>query len=124
MRPCLTCGEPTAGTWCEQHSRTRGPWTDHDTTSAQRGYDNRWRRLSERARQLQPWCSDCGTSEDLTGDHRRWPARTLRDVDVVCRACNSRRGPLRGPRGRTPDAEASRPVAAARNPVTHENGSQ
>jgi hypothetical protein len=38
---------------------------------------------------------DCGTTEDLTGDHLRWPARTLADVEVVCRSCNSRRGALR-----------------------------
>ena len=46
-------GQPTAGTRCPEH----------------RGYDRRWRVLSERARKLQPWCSDCGATEDLQADH-------------------------------------------------------
>jgi hypothetical protein len=32
----------------------------------------------------------------LTGDHLRWPAENLADVEVVCRSCNSKRGPRRG----------------------------
>lgn len=69
------------------------------------GYDAQWDRLSARARRLQPFCSDCGTTEQLTGDHspEAWRRRALgkpvrlRDIDVVCRACNSARGPARGP---------------------------
>ncbi len=44
---------------------------------------------------MHPFCMDCGTHEDLTADHLRWPARTLIDVEVVCRSCNSKRGALR-----------------------------
>ena len=97
-RPCLDCGTPTDATRCPScaqdrpHERARG-------TRTQRGYDNRWGRLSRRARRLQPWCIDCGTTSDLTTDHLRWPARTLDDVEVVCRPCNSRRGPTRGTPG-------------------------
>jgi 5-methylcytosine-specific restriction endonuclease McrA len=46
---------------------------------------------------LQPWCSQCGSKEDLTGDHitalangNRRP--TLDGIQVLCRSCNSRKG--------------------------------
>lgn len=69
-----------------------------------RGYDNHWARLSKRARELQPFCSDCGRTDDLTADHseRAWQRRAagksvrLKDIDVVCRGCNSDRGAARG----------------------------
>lgn len=69
-----------------------------------RGYDNRWAKLSKRARELQPFCSDCGRTDHLTGDHtveawKRWEAGKsirLKDIDVVCRDCNSDRGAARG----------------------------
>jgi len=76
LRPCLDCGEPTALTRCPEH----------------RGYDAEWDRLSRRARRLQPWCSDCGSTEDLQADHlpsawerraQRKPLR-LKDIEVVC----------------------------------------
>lgn len=101
VRPCLTCGTPTASSWCnEHHANSRG--RDHGRSSTDRGYDSRWRRLSERARSLQPWCTDCGTTHDLTTDHLRWPARTLADVQVLCRACNTRKGATRSPGGPPP----------------------
>ena len=70
-----------------------------------RGYGATWERLSKRARRLQPWCSDCGRGDKLTTDHspEAWSRHDrglrirLRDVDVVCRECNARRGPARGP---------------------------
>lgn len=74
-------------------------------TAKSRGYDERWRRLSERARRRQPFCSDCGREDELTTDHSpdAWSRRErglpirLQDVDVVCVRCNSERGPARGP---------------------------
>lgn len=68
------------------------------------GYDNTWARLSIRARKLQPFCSDCGATDDLTADHSEtaWARREagkvirLKDIDVVCRRCNSERGAARG----------------------------
>lgn len=73
-------------------------------TTTQRGYGARWQRLSRKARQLQPFCSDCGATEDLTGDHTpeawaRYEAGKvlrLKDIDVVCRTCNGERGKARG----------------------------
>lgn len=68
------------------------------------GYDYRWRQLSKKARRLQPFCTDCGSPEDLTADHteqawqRYYAGKTVRlqDIDVVCRSCNSARGKARG----------------------------
>lgn len=89
-RQCLVCGRVTDATRCAQHQIK-----DTRPTPTQRGYDYAWRKLSRLARQLQPWCTDCGATTDLTADHLRWPALNLADVDVVCRACNSRRGARR-----------------------------
>lgn len=95
LTACIVCGDVTARTRCPLHDRDRGK-----ASAGRRGYDYRWQRLSERARRLQPWCSDCGTSDDLTADHLHWPARGLEDVEVVCRSCNSKRGASRGPLAR------------------------
>lgn len=106
MKPCIECGELSEQTRCPEH-------TDQSRPSHAVGYDRRWRKLSLRARAIQPWCSDCGATTDLTGDHLRWPARTLADVDVVCRSCNDRRGPVRSSRdggGKAQDADAGKPL--------------
>lgn len=83
-----------------------------------RGYDRAWRNLSVRARRLQPWCSDCRSPEDLTADHSptAWARRSagkairLRDIDVVCRRCNSDRGPARGEAAREDRRPADLPA--------------
>lgn len=94
LRPCLTCGEPCEGARCPQHRRP-----DRRPSRQQRGYDEAWTRLSKRARARQPWCLDCGSTEDLTGDHLhalalggRRRGLTLADVAVRCRSCNAKRG--------------------------------
>lgn len=95
-RPCLDCGEPAESTRCPDCTAVEECRNDQRRgTPTERGYDARWYRLSARARRLQPFCADCGSGEDLTADHKRWPARTLADVEVVCRSCNSKRGPSR-----------------------------
>jgi hypothetical protein len=85
-----TCGEPCTDGRCAAHrpvkDQTKRP------TRAQTGYTSAWDRLSAQARRLQPWCTDCGTKNDLTADHLRWPALRIEHVDVVCRSCNSARG--------------------------------
>lgn len=86
-KPCLDCGTPSARPRCPEH----------------RGYDAEWDRLSRRARKLQPFCSDCGATEDLQTDHlpEAWARRAahkpirLKDVDVVCGPCNRARGQTR-----------------------------
>lgn len=90
---CLTCKPRDDGAM----DHLRG-------TRQARGYDAAWDRLSKRARKAQPFCLDCGSPEDLTADHNSetWKRKAagkvlrLRDVDVVCRRCNSERGAARG----------------------------
>lgn len=112
MTVCAGCGTP----YDEDHGQGNCPncrpardyYADDvrrgKGTPKQRGYDQAWRRLSERARRLQPFCSDCGRTSDLTADHstEAWkrheqglPIR-LEDIDVVCRTCNADRGAARG----------------------------
>ena len=108
MKPCVECGELSEAARCAEH-RTRTP---RPSTTA-RGYDSAWHRLSVRARRMQPFCSDCGTADDLTVDHtpEAWQRRdaglpiTLDVVAVVCRSCNSKRGKARGEGVERPDVD-------------------
>lgn len=100
MRPCIECGEPSDKSRCSEHKL---PSSKHRENATERGYDYAWRKLSERARKLQNWCSDCGSKDDLQTDHSReaWKRKSagkpirLRDVDVVCGPCNRARGAAR-----------------------------
>ncbi len=70
--------------------RPRNPRANHD-----RNYGRQWKKLSRVAIEAQPWCSDCGSTEDLTGDHPIALARggeALQVPAVLCRICNARRG--------------------------------
>jgi len=92
-RPCLDCGAKiSSGSRCDN-------CTPEKAKTADRGYGSAWAKLSRAAIRAHPWCTDCGTrgsrGNPLTGDHLRWPARSLSDVEVVCRRCNSRRGARR-----------------------------
>lgn len=115
-QPCISCGEPTDnGTRCPdcakraERQRLRPGHGSKKSAPKARGYDEAWRRLSARARRLQPFCSDCGATDDLQADHspeawrrheRGLPIR-LRDIDVVCGRCNRARGAARGARSRS-----------------------
>lgn len=111
-RPCLVCGEPSPSSRCDDHEL---PARAKPSAHA-RGYDSTWTDLSVRARRLQPFCLDCGTTEDLTTDHstEAWQRRAagkpvrLEDVAVVCRSCNGKRGAAR-PRGGTPPGRSKDP---------------
>ena len=102
LKPCLDCGELTDATRCEEH-RPKRVYEPKTQSRAERGYDWTWQKLSKRARELSPFCEDCGTTEDLTVDHseeawrRRLSGKAIRleDVAVVCRSCNARRGRAR-----------------------------
>ena len=111
MRPCIVCGEPSESERCDEHKiarRDKPNGGKHNQTATERGYDWAWRKLSERARQLQPFCSDCGATDDLQGDHtpeaweRKAAGKAIRlcDVDVVCGPCNRKRGAARGENSR------------------------
>ena len=127
LSPCIACGEPTDGARCSDHQLDDGK-----APTTARGYDQTWRKLSERARRRQPWCSDCYTTEDLTADHSEtaWRRRAagkpirLRDVDVVCRSCNAIRGRARptgeDPRDHRPDPLGRLNVGNSRRQETPE----
>lgn len=102
MKLCVECGEPAEESRCELHPRPATP----KPSATRRGYGSAWQRLSKHARRLQPWCSDCGTNNDLTADHLVWPATQLEHVDVVCRSCNSKRGATRSLTGRAVNPRA------------------
>lgn len=98
MKPCIECGELSEGARCPEHTQVK-----FVAPTTARGYGSAWQKLSVRARRLQPFCSDCGATDDLTADHspEAWerhaaglPIRLV-DVDVVCRSCNSKRGRAR-----------------------------
>lgn len=101
LKPCMECGELSDESRCDDHSlKSRG----EKAPSNERGYDHAWRKLSEKARKLQPFCSDCGATNDLQTDHspEAWARKSsgkrirLCDVDVVCGPCNRKRGAARG----------------------------
>lgn len=122
LRPCLTCGEPVQASYCPEHQPSK-PSGRNKPAPSKIGYGFTWRKLSERARRLQPWCSDCGTTEDLTCDHSReaWErfeqGKTIRliDVDVLCRRCNALKGKQR-PGGIPREGDESSPACKAQTP--------
>lgn len=112
-RVCGECGAPYEGTpggraTCTGCTGPEDRARPGRGTTHRRGYGARWERLSKRARALQPFCLDCGTTENLTADHTptAWErfdsgkSIRLQDIDVVCLPCNVARGPARGPRAR------------------------
>lgn len=96
-QPCLTCHRPTTnGARCAPCS------TAYETarvarrgSRAQRGYGPAWRKASKAAIAAQPYCSVCGTTEDLTGDHVvpiKYGGTEQHGVVTMCRKHNSSRG--------------------------------
>lgn len=120
-RPCIDCGQVTTDTRCPDCQRQTWRQTNQRRgTFRQRGYGSKWDRLSHRARRLQPFCTDCHTTQDLQLDHlpgaweRQAAGKSLRlgiDVEVCCRDCNIARGAARGPNVRQDPGEA--PLAKA-----------
>jgi len=92
MKVCAECGEPATSTYCAEHTPKRAPFRA-------RGYGAGWDKLSREARKRQPFCTDCGTTDNLTADHlpQAWQRVAegkrprLLDVEVVCGPCNNRR---------------------------------
>jgi 5-methylcytosine-specific restriction enzyme A len=108
LKPCIACGELSDSSRCTEHRPQQVK-----ASAASRGYDNAWTRLSRKARKLQLFCLDCGSTDDLQADHtpeawrRKVAGKSIRlcDIDVVCGACNRCRGAARGdaPTPRLPD---------------------
>lgn len=123
LKPCIDCGEPSDGPRCRLH---RPP----EKSRRERGYDAAWDRLSRRARRLQPFCIDCGATDDLQGDHspQAWQRREqglpirLCDIDVVCGPCNRRRGCARPGRTQRVGRHPVRPVAGPVGKAKCESG--
>jgi 5-methylcytosine-specific restriction protein A len=89
-RLCLRCGRPVLGTYCPACAPVRSR-----ATRQQRGYDEDWLRRVKAAIERQPWCTYCGSTEDLTGDHpvalTKGGSRDQEPI-VACRRCNSSKG--------------------------------
>lgn len=79
-RRCLSCNRLTTGTRCPPCTAER-----------RKVYGPEWQRLSRDARAAQPWCSICGSTEDLTVDHVE-PRSLAAGVQTLCRRCNGRKG--------------------------------
>lgn len=102
LKSCIECGEVSDGPRCMEHRPKRE--LRFGRNRRHQGYDAAWDKTSARARRIQPWCTDCGATDDLTADHspEAWARKaegkaiTLDLITVVCRACNSRRGKIRG----------------------------
>lgn len=68
--------------------------SSHCSKTTQRGYGWDHQQRARATIAAQPWCSECGSTDDLTADHvvpLRSGAR-LSPLRVVCRSCNSGRG--------------------------------
>jgi 5-methylcytosine-specific restriction protein A len=72
------------------------PPRTHALSSTQRGYDYRWRQIVARAIREQPWCSRCGRTDRLSGDHiiplSKGGTDDPSNVRVLCISCNSAKG--------------------------------
>jgi 5-methylcytosine-specific restriction endonuclease McrA len=64
-------------------------------TRVKGAYDYQWQKVRAEAIRLQPYCSFCGTGNDLTGDHivplKEGGTNDIDNVRVLCRSCNTRR---------------------------------
>jgi len=91
--PCLYCGVLSRGSACKQ---CLNAIQSRDPKRKNRKYDYEWNKLSKLARQIQPWCSRCGSKKDLTADHilsiANGGQNTLENIMVLCRKCNSSKG--------------------------------
>lgn len=119
LKPCIVCGEPSDRSRCPEHRPKYAK-----PPREQRGYDAAWIKLSRRARKLQPFCLDCGSTEDLQGDHtpEAWTRKAagkairLQDIAVRCGPCNRNAGAARGnavTRGGDPSGGDDRPAGKA-----------
>jgi len=86
--PCLECGHVNV---IGEARRLRRRRSSGRNTQA-------WTRLVAAAIARDGCCVVCGSTEDLTGDHIRTPARSLADVRVLCRKHNSADGGRRSSR--------------------------
>lgn len=107
MKLCLDCGRHVQ-TSEARNGRCPDCRRTHEREKSRRrrkiparGYDGAWRKLVAEAIKRQPFCTYCGTrgskANPPTGDHKvpvskGGTARTVADLVVACRRCNSSRG--------------------------------
>lgn len=103
LKPCIECDTLSDRSLCPEHRPTY-------TKPERDPYDHQFRKLSELARKLQPFCLWCNTSDDLQLDHTpaAWEAKaagkpiTLAMCRVLCGDCNRLAGQAKpGPGQRT-----------------------
>jgi 5-methylcytosine-specific restriction endonuclease McrA len=98
VKPCLTCGALTRhGSRCPEHQRAYEREKSRRRGGAQKlGYTRQWQQAAHAAIDAQPWCSTCGATTDLTGDHIVARAHggpgVSENVTVLCRSCNAKKG--------------------------------
>lgn len=82
-RPCLDCGiNVTDASRCAACERDRQARRNR-SVRRRALYGGNWERYSLARRADQPWCSVCGSTEQLSVDH---------DTNLVmCQSCNSER---------------------------------
>ncbi|CAN5552837.1 hypothetical protein BH11ACT7_BH11ACT7_31270 [soil metagenome] len=96
LRPCIVCGVPSNKTRCDDHRHKNNRTARRE--KGQAAHDPTWRALSTQARRSQPWCDDCDSSSDLSGDHIIPKSiapdlvHCIENVAVRCLSCNSKRG--------------------------------
>lgn len=109
LRPCThwDCGTLTDTGRCPEHPRCRVHAAKPSATA--RGYPHWWQVLSKRARELQPWCTRCQSTHNLSVDHspeawklveagKRLTLKHFRDglLQVLCAKCQDEAGAARG----------------------------
>lgn len=92
MQPCITCGIVSSTSKCANCKSTTKRLRPSPTA---RGYDSAWQKLSKQLRLMQPYCSWCKSTQDLTVDHikplSKGGTHDLTNLRVLCRTCNSGR---------------------------------
>jgi 5-methylcytosine-specific restriction endonuclease McrA len=90
--PCLYCGVVSRGSACKDCLNAIAA-RDPKRKQRNKQYDHEWNKLSRLARSLQPFCSRCGSQNDLTADHilslANGGSNILSNIMVLCRRCNS-----------------------------------
>ena len=93
--PCLYCGVISRGSVCRQ-CKAAIESKDIKRQERNRAYDYEWQKMSRLARKIQPWCSRCGSKNDLTADHilslANGGSNILENIMILCRRCNSSKG--------------------------------
>jgi len=92
LKPCLDCGRLTSRSRCTIHQRGKQQAKDAKRPTRRTHTEQQRRRQQVAA---QPWCTVCGSTEDLTAEHVV-PVAAGGSEDgplvTLCRRCNSSRG--------------------------------